>query len=85
MYRCVGAKLPLYTFNAKRKLGPNKRAYTGCDDHCVPHSSGGSDDYGNGDSQRENRFLDDLILAQVRPLLLVSKMLLQILYFLLLC
>ncbi|KAG0598711.1 hypothetical protein M758_12G095300 [Ceratodon purpureus] len=62
---CIpGAKLPLYTFGVKRTSGFNKRAHSGSDDHCVPEDTGDSDDYGNSDSQQDNYFLDELLLAQ---------------------
>lgn len=62
---CIpGAKLPLYTFGIKRTLGPNKRAQTGSDDHCVPGDVGNFNDYGADDSPQENYFLDELLLAQ---------------------
>lgn len=73
MHRHVGAKLPLYTFGIKAQttLGSNKTVHTGNDNHFVLDDVGGSDDYGKDDSQQENYFLDELLLAQVWPFLLV--------------
>lgn len=64
LWTCVGAKLPLYTFGIKAQTsgGSKKKAHMGSDDHCVPDDD--EDPYERGDSQQENYFLDDLLLAQ---------------------
>lgn len=62
---CIpGAKLPLYTFGMKAQTsgGSKKKAHMGSDDHCVPDDD--EDPYERDDSQQENYFLDELLLAQ---------------------
>lgn len=62
---CIpGAKLPLYTFGVKKNSSLHKGVHTNNGDHCIPGGVGKPNGYGIDDSQQENYFLDELLLAQ---------------------
>lgn len=61
----TGAKLPLYTFGRRQSLEPT-RTTAFEDDHLVPNDLDLVDGQDFSDSEPENYFLDNLLLAQVQ-------------------